>query len=128
MNQPVGTRRLFDLALERCVGLTRDSDVEFVRADAEDIEFNADTMLLALALSNVVRNAVEALREHAAAEPDAPRILRLTAERRVERCPDQHRAERLVLGVEDSGPGVSDDVIERMFNPFFTTRATGTGS
>ena len=29
--------------------------------------------------------------------------------------------------VRDTGPGVSDDVVRRMFNPFFTTRATGTG-
>ncbi|MGB0714381.1 MAG: sensor histidine kinase [Phycisphaerae bacterium] len=29
--------------------------------------------------------------------------------------------------VEDSGPGISDDVARRMFNPFFTTKGSGTG-
>lgn len=31
------------------------------------------------------------------------------------------------LKVEDNGPGISDDVIESIFNPFFTTKDTGTG-
>jgi len=29
--------------------------------------------------------------------------------------------------VMDTGPGVAGEVAERMFNPFFTTRAAGTG-
>jgi signal transduction histidine kinase len=29
--------------------------------------------------------------------------------------------------ISDTGPGIPQTVIERMFNPFFTTRATGTG-
>jgi two-component system, NtrC family, sensor histidine kinase HydH len=33
----------------------------------------------------------------------------------------------LVLAIEDSGPGMSPAVLERLFEPLFTTRATGTG-
>jgi signal transduction histidine kinase len=34
---------------------------------------------------------------------------------------------QFVLIVEDQGPGVSPEVIDRIFNPFFTTKDTGTG-
>jgi two-component system sensor histidine kinase HydH len=33
----------------------------------------------------------------------------------------------VALMVRDTGPGVTPDVVSRMFNPFFTTRGAGTG-
>ena len=67
-----------------------------------------DPDLIHQALLNLVRNAADAM---------APRgggtlSLRLTP---------QH------LSVADSGPGLPEDVVDRIFNPFFTTRSTGTG-
>jgi signal transduction histidine kinase len=75
------------------------------------------------AIGNVVRNAIEATVE---ADVD-PTRLRLTAERRRVRCPDGRQAHRIIIAVEDNGPGIPREVVERMFNPFFTTRKTGTG-
>jgi nitrogen-specific signal transduction histidine kinase len=34
----------------------------------------------------------------------------------------------LRVQVEDSGPGIDDDVRARVFDPFFTTKPTGQGS
>jgi signal transduction histidine kinase len=31
------------------------------------------------------------------------------------------------LNISDTGPGFSPEVMERLFDPFFTTRASGTG-
>jgi signal transduction histidine kinase len=33
----------------------------------------------------------------------------------------------LTLAVEDSGPGIPEDVLARIFDPFFTTKHAGTG-
>jgi signal transduction histidine kinase len=35
--------------------------------------------------------------------------------------------QRVVLSVQDSGPGLSDSVLERLFQPFFSTKVAGQG-
>ncbi|MFN0010994.1 MAG: two-component system sensor histidine kinase NtrB [Phycisphaerales bacterium] len=84
-----------------------------------------DGALMQQALVNLVRNAVQAM---AANAPGQPRILTLRA--RTQRAADAAggpaRAMHALI-VQDTGPGIPADTMERMFNPFFTTRATGTG-
>ncbi|GJQ28184.1 MAG: hypothetical protein HBSAPP03_00680 [Phycisphaerae bacterium] len=92
--------------------------VRLVREDtAEGVvqgEVRGDAGLLRQALVNVIRNALEAMAEHGTPE----RVLTL-------RAAFEHAS--LVLMVRDTGPGVTPEVVTRMFNPFFTTRAAGTG-
>ena len=61
---------------------------------------------------NLLHNALEAL-----ADTARPRI-RLSVER---------DGERVRVRIEDNGPGVDPAVRERLFTPFFTTRAQGVG-
>ncbi|MEL7088621.1 MAG: ATP-binding protein [Planctomycetota bacterium] len=68
----------------------------------------ADPELLHQALLNLVRNAADAMAERGGGR------LTLAVE-----------SNRVV--VADTGPGLPDQVIDRIFNPFFTTRSTGTG-
>ncbi|HEX7010496.1 MAG TPA: ATP-binding protein [Phycisphaeraceae bacterium] len=72
----------------------------------------ADPNLLHQALLNLVRNAVDAM----AASPR--RVLTLSADR---------EEAAVILEVRDTGPGIAHPDIDRIFNPFFTTRSTGTG-
>src|SRR5262249_23477983 len=70
---------------------------------------------------NIIRNALEAMNE--APPPEGGHVLTLEA------GPvrlDDGRA-MFGLSVTDTGPGIATDTIDRMFNPFFTTRAAGTG-
>ena len=74
-----------------------------------------DDVLLRQAVSNLFRNALEACVDNQA----APKIV---AEGTVDR-----EQKLLRVTVTDNGPGISPSVAERMFRPFFTTKARGTG-
>jgi signal transduction histidine kinase len=71
---------------------------------------------------NVIRNAYQAMAERPRATGERHQ---LTLGAREETGDDGVRGVTIV--VADTGPGVTEDLIDRMFNPFFTTRAAGTG-
>lgn len=79
---------------------------------------DCDRTLVVQAVSNLVRNALDAMESC----ERGGHVLVLSARR--ERVGGEDRA---VLGVSDTGPGIPAEVVDRMFNPFFTTRAAGTG-
>jgi signal transduction histidine kinase len=81
---------------------------EFGRVDGDEV-------LLRQALSNLCRNAFEAC--------DNARVVpQISIEGERDRS---HGALR--ISVCDNGPGISEDVASRVFRPFFTTKANGTG-
>ena len=69
-----------------------------------------DRTLIARALSNIVENALHAM--------PGKGSLTLTAE--VE-------GSRVLLRIRDTGVGMDDDALARVFEPYFSTKATGTG-
>ena len=80
-----------------------------------------DPHLMHQALVNIIRNALQAM-----AETDTPPGgHELTLD--VGPVRDGEGKAMFGIAVSDSGPGVPQEVIDRMFNPFFTTRKTGTG-
>ncbi|MDE2890871.1 MAG: ATP-binding protein [Gemmatimonadota bacterium] len=83
------------------------------RVEPETLEVTADPNLVEQALINLVRNAAEAL-----AGRDQPRV-DLTA--------SLDRRGRVLIRVQDNGPGILDEVQDRIFIPFFTTRQEGSG-
>ena len=77
---------------------------------SNEIELPCDTELMHQAMVNLMRNAVDAM--------EGEGVIRLDA---------TVGDGRVQLTIADTGPGISDEAIDRIFNPFFTTRATGTG-
>ena len=74
-----------------------------------ELTIHADGRLLVRAIANLLFNASDAAGEG--------QVL-LAAEA---------AGEHLEIRVADSGPGIAPELLDRVFNPFFTTKDTGTG-
>jgi C4-dicarboxylate-specific signal transduction histidine kinase len=75
-----------------------------------------DRVQLQQIVVNLVQNAVEA----AELDPSGRRLVRIEAD-----CPGSRKV--VELRIIDTGPGLSDRERERVFEPFYTTKATGMG-
>lgn len=115
--QLVDLRDMLDRAIEASWVEGCAARVRVSMEHAGDGRVRVDPDLTHRALVNLLRNARQAM-----LECDAPRGgHELVLAGKV--TPDNS----VSIMISDTGPGVSPEVIERMFNPFFTTRATGTG-
>jgi signal transduction histidine kinase len=97
-----------------------------IRRESPDdgLTIEADAGLLQQALVNVIRNALEAMEEVGAGRGDG-HALTISIESRSEISGRLIEAAAII--VRDTGPGVTPEIVARMFNPFFTTRGAGTG-
>ncbi len=110
-------------ALDRAIDACRAELGEVVREDRAcgPVAFECDAGMMHRALVNVLRNAGEANRAAGRS------VVRVSAACGAVDPADPDPVPGAVLRVRDEGDGVAPGVIERMFNPFFTTRAAGTG-
>ncbi len=92
-----------------------DPDGQAVRVSGRFGEVDGDDVLLRQAFSNLVRNALEACRGADIAPHVAVHGEVIESD------------ETVSVTVTDNGPGLPDGDRNRLFQPFFTTRADGTG-
>lgn len=102
----VDPRTLVDEVLSRCA-LPQDAELT-LEIDAGG--FPGDGIKLRQALRNLVENAIQ----H---QPDAVRLAINVSE----------TEDEVVISVADGGPGLDPLIVERVLEPFFTTRPEGTG-
>lgn len=112
---PIDLAALCEDALRRAL-----SRAPFSGEVARELEARAagtgDYALLRSALENLLVNAVQAMSAHPRAERHTLRVRTVPL-----------AGGGFSLTVEDSGPGVSPQLRERIFFPFFTTRSGGSG-
>ncbi len=89
--------------------------VDWSRAPGVSLVIDADPGLLEQALGNLVKNSIWALENKAADD------------RKIEITLGAVESGRVWLRFHDNGPGVAREMIDRLFTPFVTTRAEGTG-
>ncbi|MDH3894744.1 MAG: ATP-binding protein, partial [Chromatiales bacterium] len=74
----------------------------------------ADPVQVQQVILNLIRNGLDALRENGVADPIII-YSRLRPDNKIE------------ISVEDAGPGVATEMLERVFSPFQTSKADGMG-
>ncbi|MBN2706505.1 MAG: PAS domain S-box protein [Deltaproteobacteria bacterium] len=89
---------------------------------------SGDRQLLQQAFLNVLKNAGEALER----VDERPRRLDIIFSHRLNHDPgsmgvEEKPYEMVEVAIRDNGPGVDRALLETIFNPFFTTRHSGTG-
>ena len=90
----------------------KDIEMEIILRDPE-LSLQADPSLLEQVLINLVVNAIEAVKES-----KEPKII-LSAEQTLNK--------KVVLKIGDNGQGMPEELMEKIFIPFFTTKKNGSG-
>jgi PAS domain S-box-containing protein len=72
-----------------------------------------DSHLIERVLLNLLSNAIQVLKDH-----DGARKIEISS---------QKTNSSIIICVADSGPGVSEDIQDKIFDPFYTTAAGGSG-
>lgn len=83
---------------------------------AEGARINADPVRLRQVLHNLIKNAQEAMEEQASAKV-----------RVVTRLREEDESCYVEMQVADQGPGFSDEMLGKLFEPYMTTKTKGTG-
>lgn len=84
----------------------------YFHANKENIMINMDKIYLSRIITNLVANAQQAKDE------TRDNIINVDVEQ---------RQKRVIVTVEDKGVGISDDMYDRIFEPNFTSKTSGTG-
>jgi signal transduction histidine kinase len=117
----VCSQRPMDLAetIEQVVDLTGAAAsakrVQIIVDGPRPMQIVGDPILLGQTIMNLLLNAIEAM-------PDAGAVTL-----RYSPPPEESPAKQFHLIVRDTGPGIPTSVLDRIFNPFFTTKDSGTG-
>jgi len=111
------TMRAVNVARSQAIGaLSRGRRVHVIFDEPpEDVRIDLDAPLIEDAVLNLILNAIEAI------EDDG----RITISLKRERTEDT--GDEAVIEVSDTGHGITEEDLTRIFNPFFTTTKGGTG-
>ncbi|MEQ8268694.1 MAG: ATP-binding protein [Parvibaculum sp.] len=89
---------------------------------APDLVVHADQLQLEQVVSNLIQNAVDAISGIGAKHERDEGLIRIVA------APAPGEEDMVSLRVEDSGPGFRPEIIDRVLEPFFTTKTADHGT
>jgi signal transduction histidine kinase len=103
------THSLHDI-LKKVIDRVQTSDDVTIHLPKNNPQIVCDIDKLEIVFVNLISNAIEAM--------DRSGTIAINA---------SETKDHAIIEVEDSGPGISEDNLEKIFEPLFTTKTTGTG-
>ncbi len=97
-------------AIELLTPIIEKNEIQISVHTPMSVKVVCDDRMLRQAFLNIIRNAIEASNEAGQVFVDI-----------------ECSGDIVVIQITDSGNGISEDVMDKIFNPFFTTKDTGTG-
>jgi len=92
-----------------------DAGVEVVRGTIPAVTLHADRLQIEVVMRNLLANAFDAVSTN------------IEGQRRVTVMAEIHGGNQLHIRVEDNGPGLAPDMLQRVFEPFVSTKSSGLG-
>jgi signal transduction histidine kinase len=111
---PVNLASVVDSALTQMRAKLDEAHVHVARNYITGPTVSADADKLRQVFANILDNAIDAL---------AP----VAEGRRIELYVENGRPDHGSVRIQDNGAGISEDTVDRIFSPFFTTKQKGTG-
>ncbi|MRI84220.1 MAG: PAS domain-containing sensor histidine kinase [Nitratiruptor sp.] len=106
-------RESIEGALSIVAGSLEREQIEVVLKGGEGIEVCGYGSEFAQVILNLISNAKDALKER-------------VGEKRIE-IEILEEADEVLIEVMDNGPGIGEDILDKIFEPYFTTKGKGTG-
>jgi len=102
------------------------ASVQLAFKSAPDLpKVTADPRQISMALSAVIENAIEAVEEHGVVRISCQTETFITGSQGEH--PDHEPGPYVCLKIEDNGKGMDSKILERIYDPFFTTHFVGRG-
>lgn len=116
--KPVNINTIISSVLRVWKSQISESNIIVKECFEEDLpDIQGDDIAIQQVLHNLIRNSIEAM--------GSSGVLTISAE--IGQSFVRQDMKMVILRIHDTGPGIPSEDVERIFNPFFTTKAEGTG-
>lgn len=105
----LGNHSLLEIVSEVADKITKPNNVK-INLPQNDASTICDEKKLEVVFVNLIINAIQAVGDHGEI------TMKIT-----------DNTDNVCVSIEDSGPGIPDDIMPKIFDPLFTTKQTGTG-
>jgi C4-dicarboxylate-specific signal transduction histidine kinase len=112
--RPVGVSEILSETLLLCTERLRNMGIELKTPPSTDLRVSCRPTQISQVILNLLNNACDAVGS--------------LGERWVSIDMAAAGADTVLISITDSGPGIPDAVVEKMFQPFFTTKEVGKGT